>query len=889
MEEKYIIQLVQNLIGRFEHLGANNFSLIKELESVNHPITYKPVDEKSILEIKRRFLDRIQYQESHDNAILIPVSTVSDPRDHEEWYEEWLENHSDEQGSYYWKRLENFLSYELSSKYGSESAGKVVRSIDEATAIIMAKVANPRRNQFNYKGLVVGYVQSGKTANFTALIAKAADSGYKLIIVLAGIHNVLRRQTQIRLDRELTGVRDINGPDKYILQPGAARSWTRLTTAENDFTTANLGLFENYCQQDTPTIAVVKKNVRVLDRLIDYFSQATPESRDNMPILIIDDEADQASIDGNANDPDSDPTRTNDRIRTLLRLFNRKAYVGYTATPFANVLIDMSSDDINLEDDLYPRNFIVSLPEPEGYFGTSTVFRGDLSERFVTPIPDERNELLGRGLMTENLSTAIDEFILCCAVRNIRGDKSKPMSMLVHVSHRIADMAIIKNIISSDNAQNLGYIELIISRYNEGVGNIKLKEEYLQVWSEFINSSKSINEHLNLNNIVPDFEQIWTEISNVLKVIRVVELNSDSEDRLDYTTGEEMKIIAVGGNQLSRGLTLEGLMTSYYLRVNQSMAYDTLLQMARWFGYRKGYEDLTRIHTTELIWDYFEHLALVEQELRAQIYRYEEEGLTPLEMSVAIMAHRTLRITAPNKMGAAQTRQSSYSKSLNQTIWLPLDQPQVLNQNYILGDQFISSINISNPFNQVTGTGIHLSQNVNGETVLMAFLNKYTFVDNSLLNTPGLDDENLLGYIHRRLSDQNPELTLWNIALVGNINSKYPNDPLIYGGLPINRVGRSRKHTSIGYNIGVLTESAQLTIDLPDGANNPYDGRSPQNPLLLIYIIAKESMAVKQISEPLFNQRINLYRNIQTDHVDVLGIAIVLPESRQEPNTYIGQ
>ena len=249
---------------------------------------------------------------------------------------------------------------------------------------------------------------------------------------------MLRRQTQVRLDKELTGVRDVEGPGVYIAQPGAAKAWSRLTTADNDFSTHNLGLFSNYCERETPSLAIVKKNVRVLERLIHYVSQASEEDRAKMPVLIIDDEADQASVDGNANDPDSDPTRTNERIRTLLGLFKRKAYVGYTATPFANALIDMSSEHQYLEDDLYPRNFIVSLPRPDGYFGASKIFQGDLSRQFVCRIPAEGNLLFRTNSITENLAKSIDQFILGCAIRNLRGDRDKPMSMLVHVSHRIS-------------------------------------------------------------------------------------------------------------------------------------------------------------------------------------------------------------------------------------------------------------------------------------------------------------------------------------------------------------------------------------------------------------------------------------------------------------------
>ena len=894
MEERHQSQLVQNLLERFEFLGAETFRLDEELQVIFHPITRQAVDTAILQEIERKFLERIQYRRAHDGAVLVPVSVVADPRLHEEWYEDWHTQNNNRTGSYYWKRLDEFLSFELTRKYGADEAGRVVRSIDEATYSIMEKLANPSRREFNYKGLVVGYVQSGKTANFTALISKAADAGYKFIIVLSGIHSVLRRQTQIRLDKELTGMNDLGIDEPFIPEPSDAKRWNRITTARvrttqsangqikindlGEFATVNVDPFDSLCNRATPTIAIIKKNVKVLDRLIEYITNSDEQSRANMPVLIIDDEADQASVDGNANDPDSDPTRTNDGIRRILSLFPRKAYVGYTATPFANVLIEMGADHQVLQDDLYPRNFIVSLPEPKGYFGTKKIFRGDLSEMFVEAVDDEHHEfhtLLDSAEITEHLAYAIDQFVLSCAIRNLRGDRNKPMSMLVHISHVIRDMGVLNEVISE-------YMQNISGRYNNNLQQQTLKEEFRAVWDSFSQTAVSINRELELQNQIPDFDTVWSEIANVFSVLRIMELNSSSDDRLDYNSAGEIKVIAIGGNQLSRGLTLEGLMTSYYLR--ESRQYDTLLQMGRWFGYRHGYEDLTRVHTTARIWDFFEHLALVEEELRSEIYRYEEEQLTPMQMAVAIRSHRNLTVTATNKMGAGRLKQISYSGSLNQTIWLPLDQPEILQANYGFGASFIEQLKSSFGFTNVNNSGVYLvDEKVPGTTILEDFLNVYQVVNRARTGGPGLDYENLLQYITRRLTHQTPELTEWSVAVVGNVNPNAQNDPVNYGGLEINRIRRSRKYTERGYNIGVLTEPDHLEID----------GEEPENrthPLLLLYVIWKDSQSRRtENPNPQFSERIDLFRFINTKRVDVLGIAIALPKSRFEQNSYIGQ
>ena len=208
----------------------------------------------------------------------------------------------------------------------------------------MGLLADPARKKFDFKGMVVGYVQSGKTANFTGLIAKAADAGYRLIVVFSGIHNNLREQTQVRLDKELTGVQDFPSNETFVSKPKATARWERLTNADFDFSTGHSSLFSQACQSPGPVLAVTKKNVKVMDKLIAYLAAATPEERAKMPLLVIDDEADQASIDTNANDPNTDPSKTNAKIRELLDLFPRKTYIGYTATPFANVLIDVENN-----------------------------------------------------------------------------------------------------------------------------------------------------------------------------------------------------------------------------------------------------------------------------------------------------------------------------------------------------------------------------------------------------------------------------------------------------------------------------------------------------------------------------------------------------------------
>ncbi|MBO9634604.1 MAG: hypothetical protein J7578_15935, partial [Chitinophagaceae bacterium] len=250
-----------------------------------------------------------------------------------------------------------------------------------------------------------------------------------------------------------------------------------------------------------------------------------------------------------------------------------------------------------------------------------------------------------------------------------------------------------------------------------------------------------------------------------------------------------------------------------------------------------------------------------------------------------IRGHQNLNVTSPNKMGAAQNVKSSFSETLNQTIWFPLDKPEILRANYLLGNKFLESINREVGFNKINDRIYLAKQKIPGFTVLNDFLNRYGFADREDTGGPGMDSEQLLRYISDRLSDPNPELQEWSIALVGNLNPIQNVDPAIYGGLQVNMIQRSRKHTLKGYNIGVLTEPDHLFVDMKDGAS-----KSLQNPLLLLYLIWKGSEAVdKDQSNPRLNQRIDLYRNVDTEKVDLLGLAIQFPKSSNLPNNYIGQ
>ena len=414
---------------------------------------------------------------------------------------------------------------------------------------------------------MLGHIQSGKTTSFTSVIAKAADSGYRIFIVLSGIHNALREQTYSRLKRQLIDPTEAN--------------WIDLTH-DGDFTNPNPAA-QLLAEDDKRALAVVKKNPHRLKRLLTWLEAAPEEFQRSRPVLVIDDEADQASI-------DVGKSRQSTINRGILEVLDRPkaAYVAYTATPFANVLIDPDAGN------LYPRHFIVDLPEPEGHFGTAQIFgRLPITEDenvadldgldIVRTVPDDeasrlrpprkRDDQAGWEFeITPSLSSALDYFVLASAARRSRGQHDHS-SMLVHTTISVAPQLAMQGPIRE-------YLEELGERWARSTAHEGLRA----LWEREQTSLPSTSQGLEAVR----FEDLAQHVETVLGEIDVIVDNYKSPDRLSY--GDEPRtVVAIGGNTLSRGLTLEGLVVSYFVRA--ASAYDTLLQMGRWFGF----ERVTRI------------------------------------------------------------------------------------------------------------------------------------------------------------------------------------------------------------------------------------------------------------------------------------------------------
>lgn len=695
-----------------------------------------------------------------------------------------------------------------------------IDSVADESLRIISKTIPIGRPEFQCRGLVVGYVQSGKTANFTAVAARAADVGYRLIIVLSGIHDSLRNQTQKRLDLELAGT----GVD-----------WITLTDEATDFREPEVA--DGFASSGTVLI-VAKKITPILKRLNQWFSKLESRLAD-VPVLLIDDEADQASINtrGNRSDPsidadtapdeDTAPSLTNALIRDILRKIPRATYIAYTATPFANILIDPDASDNQVGEDLFPKDFVVQLPRPDGYTGTEELFgisaQGRDVLRPVDPAdvkalkPKQRKKseaIVARGPLDlpQSLADALLTFALAGAIRLLRGQLGKPNTMLVHVSQLQQDQlrigeaieAQIRNWFHHESAEP-GVLKKMFRSTLAGLGPVDL----------------------------PCSEEILLEeaVTNLARLVVVV-LNSTTGDELEYDAKPGRQLVAVGGNRLSRGLTLEGLTIAYFLRT--TTLADALLQMARWYGFRAGYEDLIRIWTTEGIAQWFVELALVEESLRDSITALNKAGRRPDQMAIRMRAHSKLLLTSKNKSKMQTDDARSWSGENPQTILFPMKDRELLERNVDLASALLRQ----HPPTQDAHGGA-IAHDVPAEDIAL-FLRRYEGHPNSI----AFQGAEIADWILERA--ETGELTNWTVFVANPQRERQ----VLLGGRPFGLVRRSLQANE---SIGILIDPRHEGVDLHGGPDNyraasgfnaraMREERPAQQGLLLLYPLDPEPL-----------------------------------------------
>ena len=770
----------------------------------------------------------IRELEANLNVVVGMASTLTDDTsDHLPWL-------PDRRASIEWKFTKRYQRF-LKEKKGW--ALPTLQRSDDLTDRIMELVEDPgRTGSWDRRGMVVGEVQSGKTSNYIELICKAADVGYKFIVVLTGTTNSLRAQTQLRFDEGFLGwdtrlnlaldtTNKRVGVGTLIGEPLLRAIPSTNADERGDFNLRIANQFNVRLGGD-PVIMVVKKNGAVLRNLTRWARSLSPlgvgQAIPDTPILVIDDEADFASVNTRPSSPgdDEDPTVINGRIRELLNTFEQSVYIGYTATPFANIFIYPDQDDGQHGRDLFPRDFLINLPVPSNHVGPTKVFGlpegGDDDEGPIPALPlvrevaDHHEQIPNVhrshwlvGELPDSLTNAMKAFILVCAARAARGQDGEHNSMLIHVTRFVAVQSQVADLVRFELRDLQNRI-----RYGDGDSQNPIIDQLRTMWLEdFEPCSRAVRD------LYPDLmlgctEVTWDAVRSKLvessQRIQVKVINGAAKDALDYWDHlEGLNAIAIGGDKLSRGLTLEGLSVSYYLRA--SRMYDTLLQMGRWFGYRPGYVDLCRLYTTGELRDFYSHITMATDELRQEFDLMSDRGLTPSEFGLRVRKHPAgLVITAANKMRNGTPMTVSYSADISETI--AFDRDAVVNSgNHERYSRFVRGLGPKEP----EKTGNRVWKEVSGERIADLLMD---------ISVHPASRKARGDYMARYIRSQNQVggLDNWTVALISNQHGDFSTE---LGGCEVYPIHRAPYPTDgvdrhSVYRIRRLVSPADEWIDL---------------------------------------------------------------------------
>lgn len=748
-------------------------------------------------------------------------------------------------------------------KHAGRSENEIA-DLDKQSTAILALAHPPGERLFRSQGVVVGHVQSGKTGNMSAVIAKAADTPYRFFLVLSGLTNALREQTQVRFDSDL-GISD-------------KTFWHPWTTEFDDFSASSTSAFQ--FDLKLRQLAVLKKNKFVLERFLKKL-RATPKTTlQTMPFLVIDDECDQASVNSAA--VADEMTRINALVREILDELPRVTYIGYTATPYANVLINPRNAAGEMAD-LYPKDFIYAMTPPKAYFGAERLFgqealTGDAGDTesdsydgldMIRAIPENEAKILRPSqkmlatldsyAITESLDHALKYWFMAVAARACRTDQAdKHCSMLINTSHLVKVHFLIDDAVT----KWLRSFRTQLQRRDKS-----LLKQLESIWNYEMGRVDSVQ--FGLEPVL--FFQLFQHLESQLNEVEVIVENGYSEHRIDYS--EQRKYIVIGGNVVSRGLTLEGLMVSFFLRTANQ--YDTLMQMGRWFGYRQGYEDLPRIWMEEPVRDSFRSLAMVEAEIRSEIAIYHEKQLTPEQFALRIRRLPGMLITARNKMHHAVIAEVSYAGRHLQTFRFKRNDQPWLQENWNAGSRLIDAVLKSTSAEQKAVKNNQVFYNIPVSTILDFYDSYHAHEKQEDMSSSLIRD-----YIRARLKQGDERYKSWNIAVMS------PHKSPGYSASPLGSLGSVKTvlRSSLTQaphetaDIKALMSLRDLTIDFEHADSTQFtnwravrDHRDALQmpPLLLLYPIHRESVP-SQNNDKRFPLNASM---------DVLGTGIWFPSA----------
>lgn len=676
-------------------------------------------------------------------------------------HKKWLATRKASLDLKYWNRFQKYLVDD------KEFPKHVVDQMDEVSDDIVDLLGDPTKNTSEQRrGLIIGDVQSGKTVNYSGIICKAVDAGYRTVILLTGTSNDLRRQTQIRLDEAFIGIDSAsvaNAQGMRFIGVGRHDPSLRpysITTTDRDFSkgvSKQLSMSLAQTVHDRPMLFVIKKNVSVLKHLFDWikaYNQYADNKIENS-LLLIDDEADYASVNTKGAD---DPTKTNEHIVNLLNLFSFASYVGFTATPYANVFIDPQTNLDMENENLFPGDYIYALEAPRNsYIGARDIFSDGAKYAFMLreiddgedfyPLKHKKDEYFRH--LSDSLKVAINVFLLANVVRDLRGDTGKHRSMMVNVSRFVDTQNQLKDAIQQYVDDIKASIKMFASLpVEKALDDFNIKKLFEVYEEEYRNTEFS-------------WEDIQQKLFDSILPILVFAVNQRNA-KFNYDEyADGLRTVVIGGQALSRGLTLEGLVVSYIYR--NSMAYDTLMQMGRWFGYRKNYDDLCRIYMDIESQEWYEKISEATDELRSEIKRMKDRNSTPLEFGLKVRndPEIPLIVTARNKMRSASTRtiNQSLSGAVVETPYLYND----LRENGInlqLVRELVSSINVGNTESKQYG-----ARNVQAEKIVELLEN---------VSIPGsntrFDPKSIANFIRKYAGN---ELKVWDVVIISGDGADY--------------------------------------------------------------------------------------------------------------------
>lgn len=817
----------------------------KENGDITEDIIHSVIDRLSVMNIvPGQEINKDDLFEILMSDLSIGQGSITYMTDH---IDPWLKNEKANIDFELWKRYRLYLE--------KNDPSFPTASLDDFTDKILDKCVNPKQlGSWDRRGMVVGHVQSGKTSNYIGLINKATDAGYKLIIVIAGTISSLRRQTQNRIDSDYIGRNSsaylrnkgetrIKGVGKYKVKTDIypLTSAHYLDGDEGDFNTRQLNN-SNIPIGKNPVVLVIKKNKTILENLIDWLAHneniKTIDGRKklmNVPALIIDDESDYASV-NTAKEKDEAKT-INRLIRILLNLFDQNTFIGYTATPYANLFISQQYDDdykaivknkwYHVGDDLFPQHFIINIKSAKNYIGASKlfgledpntgesnepldIFRPIYSEEYNPPLFEKINMHNKDDLpeyLPQSLKQAVKSFILTCAIRRLRGHEKKHNSMLVHVALYVKWIDRVSLLMNSLIKE---YVNKIDANDVEFIASLNELFE-----SDFVPTTKNILDNLDYKDskiTCHSWADVRKEIRPAIKkfdvravhgTTSVSKLDYHNIANIDYELHKEngLSVIAIGGGKLSRGITLEGLSISYYLRTTKM--YDSLMQMGRWFGYRPGYVDLCRLYTNERIFEWFNHITMATEEMRNDFDIMSSQNLKPTDFRLKVRNHHgLLAVTSVAKLYHSTNVEISFSGSNKQTYLLNKDIKSIKN-NFILLQTLTKRLN--NPIKRNTNRGDKLRYLVFEKVEiepLIQFINGYE------INIPTINNQVITDYI--TLQDSTKSIKEWTICIVSNTDKEVG----LYANEEDNKNRKKTYYPPNHYSLTCNQEEVQMTCSV---------------------------------------------------------------------------